>query len=78
MSKPIHRIVREYLKANGFDGLMEEDGECGCDLAGLMPCDETPTKCRAGYKIPCPEDCQEHDWHISAAPITTKEPEPSG
>ncbi len=35
--KNVREIVAEYLKANGYDGLWQE--ECGCRLDNLMPCD---------------------------------------
>lgn len=67
MSKNIEAIVREWLAANGYDGLYNEDA-CGCELADLMPCGEPNTGCMAGYRIPCdPETCQadgDCPWHI--------------
>lgn len=39
MSKTIKEIVSEYLKENGFDGLVGE--YCGCTMSSLMDCDET-------------------------------------
>lgn len=32
-------IIREWLEANGYDGLCS--GVCGCGLNGLMPCSNT-------------------------------------
>ena len=37
MTKTVREIVREYLVANGYDGLCND--ECGCDLDDFMPCD---------------------------------------
>jgi len=58
-------MIRKYLVDNGFDGLYEP-GECGCELADLMPCDSAGAlNCRAGYKTEC--DCyggDEHGFHI--------------
>ncbi len=34
----VKQIVREYLMANGYDGLFNENGECGCDFEDFMPC----------------------------------------
>lgn len=59
----IKEIVTKYLKDNGFDGLFNE-GQCGCELSDLMPCDEPQPDCAPGFKLPCPEDCGDHDWHI--------------
>ena len=59
----IKNIVAEYLVKNKFDGLWSD--ECGCELSDLMPCDEWGiAKCEPGYKLPCPENCGDHDFHI--------------
>ena len=64
-------IVIKYLKENGFDGLVDEYGDCGCDLSDLMPCDgESFSECHVGYKVQC--DCGDHDYHI-----TTTKPAPA-
>ena len=42
-------IIAEWLSLNGFSGLFNEDGECGCPIDDLMPCGEDFSKCRAGY-----------------------------
>ena len=57
----------EYLKANGFDGLFN-DNDCACSINDLMPCDEPGLDCQPGFKFPCPEDCGEHDYHIGPKP----------
>jgi len=59
----IVEIVTKYLQDNGYDGLFCED-ECACLLPNVFPCGESFLTCEAGYKIPCPEDCGEHSWHI--------------
>ena len=59
-------MVRDRLIDDGYDGLYNENGECGCDLNSLMPCECISDDCRAGYKVPCDccdDDC-EHDWMI--------------
>lgn len=74
MSNPtVSEIVKEWLKANGYDGLFNAEEECGCDLSDLMPCDDDAIgMCSAGYKVNCTEACGEwHDfveggWHIQA------------
>lgn len=43
-------ITREYLKANGYDGLVRSDYECGCNIEDLMPCGECEGGCEAGYQ----------------------------
>jgi hypothetical protein len=60
-------IVLAYLKEHGYDGLVDPDGECACDVTSLAPCDHLTEHCLAGWKVPC--NCgQECDWHI----VTTR------
>lgn len=62
-------IIKEHLKANGFDGLCGDD--CTCDLEDLVPCMEDFGHCEPGYKIPCTGDQPECpadgncDWHMT-------------
>ena len=42
-------IVIEYLKANGFDGLVCTDVSCGCGIDDLAPCDCSISQCEPGY-----------------------------
>lgn len=63
-------IVTQYLKANGYDGLVNFMGECSCVNGDIMPCDlDCIASCSAGYKVPCnPETCKldgDCKWHIS-------------
>ena len=51
-------MVKEYLQQNGYDGLCNTDGECGCSLEDLAPCGEMSDACAAAYKCEC-EDCQD-------------------
>jgi len=57
-------MVREYLEKNGYDGLCEKDGECGCQLSDLMPCGgEYAMECVAGWKRNrWPDECA--DFYI--------------
>ena len=64
-------IVREYLKANQYDGLFNECGECACGLADLNPCGELNGDCQPGYKHRC--DCGDHDFHIEEKKPTAQE-----
>ena len=43
-------IVREHLMANGFDGLVQTDSECGCGLEDLQPCGECFADCQPAYR----------------------------
>lgn len=67
--KPLNleEITRQWLKANGFDGLSHPDGECGCAIGSLMPCGQPLPECTPGYAGPCNELCEydgECDFHI--------------
>jgi hypothetical protein len=57
--------LKAWLIENGYDGLFCA-GECACSVDALAPCGETDfSECEPGYKVPCPESCGCHDWHIS-------------
>jgi hypothetical protein len=65
----VKQIVEQYLTANGYDGLRSFDGECGCKVGDLVPCDGPFDTCEPGYEVPCPGpgcvlagDCP---WHIA-------------
>lgn len=59
----LKEIICAYLKANRFDGLFNDDGDCACELRDLMICDEPGTNCRPGFKTVC--DCPDgHLFHI--------------
>jgi hypothetical protein len=41
------KIIIEYLRSNGFDGLCEPETECGCGLDDFAPCCDGPyPQCR--------------------------------
>jgi len=42
------------------------DGECGCLIAHMEPCDEMQSDCKPGYKHPCiGGDCDgDYEWSI--------------
>ena len=51
-------IVAEHLSVNGFDGLYNHMGECGCLKDDLSPGTCFEENCQPGYKVPCdPETC---------------------
>lgn len=66
----VKRIVAAYLRTNGYDGLVDTHGECGCELDDLFPCIDGFDTCEAAYRVPCNGDCcGEHgdcDFHMSA------------
>ena len=61
----VKEIVIEYLVKHGFDGLVSDDAECSCEIAGLMPCCfDNCSECKPGYKTEC--DCGEGcPFHIA-------------
>ncbi len=62
-----------WLRANGYDGLVDDFGECCCELANLAHCDGEVDSCEAGHKVPC--DCgAEHDWHMAPGPRPPAKP----
>jgi len=48
----IKEIVMGHLKKNGYDGLYNDDGSCGCLLNDFMPCDIIGNlrECKPGYR----------------------------
>ena len=61
----VKEIVLDYLSKNGFEGLFDDSGECGCELSDLMPCGEGGSACEPGYKLPGNE---ENDFLIGPKP----------
>jgi hypothetical protein len=61
------------VKEQGLHGLVEEDGQCACELDELMPCDEPKPTCRAVKlkSYSSDDDCGDEDcewrgvghWH---------------
>lgn len=49
------QIIKAHLTAGGFDGLMNSESECACDLADLQPCGESFGDCSPGYRGADPE-----------------------
>jgi len=37
--KSLYKVIVDYLKEIGADGLCNPDAECGCDIDNLAPCD---------------------------------------
>lgn len=61
MNKTVIEMVKRYLIDNGFDGLYNEDLECGCEINDLEPCDALQSNCKAGYKH---QGDKEYDFFI--------------
>jgi hypothetical protein len=60
-SPTVKSIVERWLKENGYDGLYTGNGECGCRLGDLIPCDSPCDQCEAGYLLPGDADAE---WYI--------------
>ena len=61
-------IIRDYLKANGYDGLYQ-DGECACKFDSLFPWDCENHNCKPGYLLRDDYSCDDeepcdHVFHI--------------
>lgn len=52
-------IVKEHLMANGFDGLVNVDAECGCLCDALVPCCGDFSSCEPAYRG---ENGETGDW----------------
>lgn len=51
----VRTIVRDYLTANGYDGL--HNHQCGCDKDDLFPCGyEQACECHPAYRWECGTD----------------------
>ncbi len=42
------QIVQTHLRANGYDGIFNVDGDCACDRTHLAPADCLAEKCQPG------------------------------
>ena len=56
MNPSVKNIVTMFLEYNGFGGLFNVNGQCGCGLDDLEPCGEMASICFAGYRNRC-ETC---------------------
>jgi hypothetical protein len=50
-SVTVATIVRDYLKAHGFDGIFNVDDGCDCGAEDLCPCSTPMDQCRPGVKV---------------------------
>ena len=51
-TKTVGQIVKEYLRRHGYDGLVLQEEDCGCDLDDFEPCNQICSNCQAAYKHP--------------------------
>ena len=54
-------IIKNHLIENGYDGLVNLEGECGCTLDDYHACGEYMFECKPAYKWEnaC-KDCEHH------------------
>lgn len=45
-------LLARALRETGYDGLCQTDGECGCTVEDLAPCDEPPWFCEPARNDP--------------------------
>lgn len=58
----VKKIVSNWLKKHGYDGLYNSFTECGCLIEELMPCDYSCDDCKPGYKNSDPSG--ESNWLV--------------
>ncbi len=53
MSKDLDvpEMIGQYLRAHGYDGLVNTDQECGCSVDDLAPCGQFQTECFSAHRI---------------------------
>lgn len=61
-------MVRERLLADGYDGLVDEHGECGCRLDDLAPCGEMGEGCEAAHAVATRIEASGFDFVMFAGP----------
>ena len=57
----IKTIIKEYMEANGYDGLYSPDYDCACAIYDQRPCDENCLDCEVGYQNDCKSCTQKAD-----------------
>lgn len=45
----VQTIIENYLKENGFDGLVHSGRECGCQLVDFAACGDAMLDCEAAH-----------------------------
>lgn len=46
----VDEILRRWLEEHGYDGLVADGAECGCEIADLIPCDSPCDTCQPAYR----------------------------
>lgn len=60
----VRSIIIDFLQANGYDGLVNLDAECGCAMDDLAVCDSPFVECVPAYRWESCGGCaalEEHD-----------------
>ena len=62
--RSVQEILEECLGEHGYDGLLNEENDCSCELDALCPCGSPYATCSPGHKVKC--DCGNRcEFHIS-------------
>jgi hypothetical protein len=56
----VYDVLTKWLKENGYDGLVSNGAECGCEIGNLASCDESFGTCCPAYRGADPTG--ECDW----------------
>lgn len=54
----VRGIIINFLKANGYDGLVNLEAECGCGLDELNLCDGPCVDCEPAYRWATCDGCK--------------------
>lgn len=68
----VKEIIKWVLQANGYDGLVHDLGECGCEVDNLICCDENFSNCEPALKTVCfcGDSCE---WHMKTKDAIKKD-----
>lgn len=64
-------ILKKWLTDNGYDGLVNPHGECGCEASDLVPCDSRCDTCQPAHRGPDLE--YDSDWAMYATKEAAEE-----
>ena len=56
----VEQLLKEKLEEEGFDGLFNFGGECGCAIDDLVPCENLCLDCEFAYRWNC-NGCEKKD-----------------
>lgn len=65
MPTTVQEILEDWLRCQGYDGLVSDGAECACQLDDLMPCSAPCDTCQPGYRGPDPSG--EMEWLMYAS-----------